>query len=104
MKRDITVINKIDFATRNLTSNTGLFLILENAKINLKYPKLLFLFNKDVENVSDYSVLRNCLRKYVQDSKTMLNFRNVPTVFPPGLGENDGKFISTLESRRFITL
>jgi len=28
------MINKIDFATRNLTSNAGLFLLLENAKAN----------------------------------------------------------------------
>ena len=28
------VINKIDFTTRNLTSNAGLFLLLENAKAN----------------------------------------------------------------------
>src|SRR5450759_1614643 len=33
-KRDIIVINKIDFAARNLTSNAGLFLLLENAKVN----------------------------------------------------------------------
>jgi len=33
-KRDITVINKIDFAAKNLTSNAGLFLMLENAKTN----------------------------------------------------------------------
>ena len=33
-KRDIIVINKIDFAARNLTSNAGLFLLLENAKAN----------------------------------------------------------------------
>jgi len=28
------VINKIDFAARNLTSNAGLFLVFENAKTN----------------------------------------------------------------------
>jgi len=28
------VINKIDFATKNLKSNAGLFLLLENAKAN----------------------------------------------------------------------
>jgi Transposase DDE domain group 1 len=32
MKRDVTVINKIDFAARNLTSNAGMYLLLENAK------------------------------------------------------------------------
>jgi len=33
-KRDLIVINKIDFAAKNLTSNAGLFLLLENAKNN----------------------------------------------------------------------
>jgi len=33
-KRDIIVINKIDFAAKNQTSNAGLFLLLENAKNN----------------------------------------------------------------------
>ena len=33
-KRDITVINKIDFAAKNLTSNAGIYLLLENAKAN----------------------------------------------------------------------
>ena len=28
------MINKIDFASKNLTSNAGLFLLLENAKTN----------------------------------------------------------------------
>nr|UVX22116.1 Mobile element protein [Escherichia coli]UWM21560.1 Mobile element protein [Escherichia coli] len=30
----ITEINKIDFTAKNLTSNAGLFLLLENAKSN----------------------------------------------------------------------
>ena len=33
-KRDLIVINKIDFVARNLTSNAGLFLLLENVKAN----------------------------------------------------------------------
>ena len=33
-KRDLIVINRIDFAAKNLTSNAGLFLLLENAKNN----------------------------------------------------------------------
>ena len=33
-KGRIVMINKIDFAARNLTSNAGLFLLLENAKAN----------------------------------------------------------------------
>jgi hypothetical protein len=31
-KRDLIEINKIDFAAKNLTSNAGLFLLLEYAK------------------------------------------------------------------------
>ena len=34
MKKDVILINKIDFAARNLTSNAGLFLLFENAKTN----------------------------------------------------------------------
>jgi hypothetical protein len=34
VKKDLIVINKIDFVARNLTSNAGLFLLLENAKNN----------------------------------------------------------------------
>ncbi len=33
-KRDLIVINKIDFAAKNLTSNAGIFLLFENAKTN----------------------------------------------------------------------
>jgi hypothetical protein len=66
--------------------------------IVLKYPKLLFLFNRDGENVSQYSVLRNCLRKYMQMSQTMLNFREVPPTLSLCLGKNDGRFISTWNS------
>jgi len=34
MKKDLILINKIDFAAKNLTSNADLFLLLENAKTN----------------------------------------------------------------------
>jgi hypothetical protein len=34
VKKDLILINKIDFAAKNLTSNAGLFLLLENAKTN----------------------------------------------------------------------
>jgi hypothetical protein len=33
-KRELILINKIDFAAKNLTSNAGLFLLFENAKAN----------------------------------------------------------------------
>ena len=74
--------------------------------ILLKYPKLLFLFNRDGENVSQNLVLRNCLRKYVQNGKTVLDFRKVSSKFSTCLGENDGKFISTwnLGDRNFWLL
>ena len=34
VKKDWILINKIDFTAKNLTSNAGLFLLLENAKSN----------------------------------------------------------------------
>lgn len=34
MKKGLILINKIDFTAKNLTSNAGLFLLLENAKNN----------------------------------------------------------------------
>jgi len=34
VKKGLILINKIDFAAKNLTSNAGLFLLLENAKTN----------------------------------------------------------------------
>jgi hypothetical protein len=34
VKKDLIVINKIDFAAKNLTSNAGLYLLFENAKTN----------------------------------------------------------------------
>jgi len=33
-KRDLIVIHKIDFTAKNLTSNAGIYLLLENAKTN----------------------------------------------------------------------
>ena len=33
-KKDLIVINKIDFVAKNLTSNAGIFLLFENAKTN----------------------------------------------------------------------
>lgn len=63
--------------------------------ILLKYPKSFFLFYRDVENVLENSVLRNCLGKYMQINKTMLNFPEVPPKFPLYLGEYEGKIILT---------
>jgi len=35
--------------------------------IVLKYTGQFFLINRDDENVPEYSVLGNCLRKYIQN-------------------------------------
>jgi hypothetical protein len=58
---------------------------LKNAWHNFS-PKIfrtVFLFNWDVENVSEYSVLRNCLRKYMQNGKTMLDLTKFRQNFHP---------------------
>lgn len=60
-----------------------------------KYTGLFFLFNWDGENVSEYSVLRNYLRKYMQKGKNNAKLKKVPSKFSPGLGENNCKIIST---------
>ncbi len=63
--------------------------------IVLKYFRQFFLFNRDGENGSEYSVLRNYLRKYMQITKNNAKLKKVQPKFPPCLGENDGKFVST---------
>ena len=63
--------------------------------IVLKYPKLLFLFNRDGENVSKCSVLSNWLRKSLGNGKNNATIKMVQPKFSPGLGEIDGKMIST---------
>jgi hypothetical protein len=49
------MINKIDFAAKNLTSNAGLFLLLENAKAN----GIFELIDTDLvfDNESTYNIL-----------------------------------------------
>jgi len=63
--------------------------------IFLKYTKPYFLFNWDGEKVSEYMVLRNYLRKYIQNGKNNAKLKKVQPRFSPRLGENDGKIIST---------
>jgi len=63
--------------------------------IVLKYPEQLFLFNREVENISKYSALRNYLRKYMQNGKNDAKLKKVPSSLSPALGENDGKIIPT---------
>src|SRR5450759_5754431 len=59
-KRDIIVINKIDFAARNLTSNAGLFLLLEYAKAN----SIFELIDSDLvfDNVSTNNIKMNHIK------------------------------------------
>ncbi len=61
--------------------------------IVLKYTGQFFLFNQDGENVSEYSILRNYLRKYMQNGKNNAKLNQVPPNSSPGLGENGGKMI-----------
>jgi hypothetical protein len=71
-KRDSIMINKIDFAAKNLTLNTGLFLLFKNTKANgifeLIDPNLIF------DNESTNKIKMNhikamlYLRKFRQNS------------------------------------
>ena len=63
--------------------------------IVLKFPKLLFLFNRGGENVSKHSVLRNCWQKIMRNDKIIATIKKVQPKFSPGLGENDGRIIFT---------
>jgi hypothetical protein len=63
--------------------------------IVLKYTGQFFPFNRDGENVPKYSVLRNYLRKYMQNGKNYAKLNKAPSKFSPSLGENDGKMFST---------
>jgi len=63
--------------------------------IVLNYPKLIFLFNRDDENVSKCSVLSHWLRKSLGNGKNNATIKMVQPKFSPGLGEIDGKMIST---------
>jgi hypothetical protein len=60
----LIVINKINFAARNLTSNAGLFLLFEIAKVN---------GFRDCENDSEYSVWEIICETIYRMAKTMLN-------------------------------
>jgi hypothetical protein len=59
-KRDLILINKIDFAAKNLTSNAGLFLLLENTKNN----GIFELIDKDLvfENESTNRIKMNHIK------------------------------------------
>ena len=59
----------------------------------LKFPKLLFLFNWEGENVSKHSVLRNCWQKILRNDKNNATLKKVELKFSHVLGENDGKFM-----------
>lgn len=51
------MINKIDFKAKNLTSNAGLFLLLENAKSNgiFDFIENDLVFDNDSTNKIGYS-------------------------------------------------
>ena len=63
--------------------------------IVLKYPKPLFLFNLEGENVSKHSVSRNCWQKNMQNDKNYATLKKVQPKFSPGWDEINGKIIST---------
>jgi hypothetical protein len=63
--------------------------------IVLKYPKLLFLFDRDDENVSENSVLRNLIVNIYTEWQNNAKLNKAPPKFPPCLGEYDVKIIST---------
>lgn len=53
------MINKIDFKAKNLTSNAGLFLLLENAKSNgiFDFIENDLVFDNDSTNGNDSNLL-----------------------------------------------
>jgi len=80
-------------------------MFMKNAWHNYRSEKYrtVFLFNCDGENVPEYSILRDCLRKYMQNGKNNAKLNKDPTSFSPAFGENDGNIfrrgISVLFSR-----
>ncbi len=56
------------------------------------YPAKNTLERATIEN----SVSRNCLQKYMQNSKNNAKLKWVQPKFSFGLGENEGKIIATL--------
>ena len=71
-------------------------MFLKNAWHNFfLYAGQFFLFIRHRENVSEYSVMRNYLRKYLLNGKSNAILKKALSKFSPGLGKNDGKFIVT---------
>ena len=84
------MINKIDFAARNLTSNAGLFLLLENAKNNGIFE---LIDNDDVLEYSGFGfklfdgvclpTQKFCFKKYIRKIHVkvltkMIQYRKFP--------------------------
>jgi len=63
------------------------------------YAGLFFLFNREGKNVLKHSVLRNCGQKFMRNNKNNATLKMVQPEFSPGLGEIDGKMISTWNLR-----
>jgi len=61
----------------------------------VQYAGRFLLFNWDGENASEYSILRNYLRKCLQKGKNNAKLKKVQPKSSPGLGDNDGKINST---------
>jgi len=59
---------------------------MKNARHNYcsEIFRTVFLFNWDGENVPEYSVLRNCLRKYMQNGKNNAKLRMFSQPARPG--------------------
>jgi hypothetical protein len=66
VERDLIVINKIDFVARNLTSNAGLFLLLESTKAN----EIFELIDTDLvfENESTNKIKMNHIKTMLCDN------------------------------------
>ena len=69
--------------------------------IVLEFPKLLFPFNRDSENISTCSVLSNWMRKSLGNGKNNAKLKMVQPKFSPSLGEIDGKFYSTWDLGKY---
>jgi len=76
VKKDLIVINKIDFVARNLTSNAGLFLLLEYAKNNGVFE----LIDTDLvfENESTNKIKMNHIKTMLCGHFIFLHGSNTP--------------------------
>ena len=75
------MINKIDFKAKNLTSNAGLFLLLENAKSNgifnlieiiLDHKAPYDKFIRNLESLSNSNILISCAEVHINNVRLTL--------------------------------